>query len=115
MAAGANAVLLKSASAAAVVQAIRAAHQSRQALSTDLSAEPPAVGDDLTLRERDLLILMARGCSNQNICNALGIALPTVKYHVTHILTKLRADNRTEAVLVALRHQLVELQQAAPR
>ena len=46
---------------------------------------------------------------------ALGIALPTAKYHVTHILTKLGATNRTEAVLVALRHELVELEPLAPR
>ncbi len=119
LAAGASAALPKSTGAMAVVEAIRSAYQGQQALTPAQPGAapdtPPAVGANLTQRERDLLVLLARGCSNQNICNALGIALPTVKYHVTHILTKLRADNRTEAVLVALRHQLVELQQAAPR
>ncbi len=112
LAAGAAGVLLKNASSADVVQAIRAAHE-RQPVATPLAMKveaPPAVGADLTQRERDLLALMARGYSNQEICTALGIAMPTVKFHVTHILAKLRADNRTEAVLVALRHKLVELQ-----
>jgi NarL family two-component system response regulator LiaR len=114
LAAGAAGVLLKNASSSEVVQAIRAAHEG-QALAAPLAAAPQAeataaVGADLTQRERDLLVLMARGYSNQDICTALNIAMPTVKFHVTHILTKLRADNRTEAVLVALRHKLVELQ-----
>ncbi len=114
MDAGAASVLLKNASAAEVVLAIRAAHLGQPTatpvLPTVVPDVPPTLGVDLTQRERDLLVLMARGYSNQEICNALGIAMPTVKFHVTHILTKLRADNRTEAVLVALRHKLVELQ-----
>jgi NarL family two-component system response regulator LiaR len=114
LAAGAAGVLLKNASSGDVVQAIRAAHERQPVavpLATTLPAEAPGtVGADLTQRERDLLVLMARGYSNQDICTALSIAMPTVKFHVTHILTKLRADNRTEAVLVALRHKLVELQ-----
>jgi NarL family two-component system response regulator LiaR len=114
LAAGAAGVLLKNASSADVVRAIRAAHEGQSVvatLSTQQAAEEPvAVGANLTQRERDLLVLMARGYSNQEICTALAIAMPTVKFHVTHILTKLRADNRTEAVLVALRNKLVELQ-----
>lgn len=113
LAAGAAGVLLKNASSADVVQAIRAAHEGQTvaaALPAPEPAEAPAaVGANLTQRERDLLVLMARGYSNQEICTALAIAMPTVKFHVTHILTKLRADNRTEAVLIALRARLVEL------
>lgn len=114
LAAGAASVLLKNASAAEVVQAIRAAHQGQPTLPAALPPAAPdtpqALGADLTQREHDLLVLMARGYSNQEICNALSIAMPTVKFHVTHILAKLRAVNRTEAVLVALRYKLVELQ-----
>ena len=69
-----------------------------------------SVGADLTARERELLALMARGLSNQDISQRLVIAMPTVKFHVTNILAKLRADNRTEAVLVALRQRLVTLE-----
>ena len=50
---------------------------------------------------------MARGLSNQDISDQLHIALPTVKFHITNILSKLGVGNRTEAVLIALRHKLV--------
>ncbi len=63
----------------------------------------------LTQREQELLALMGLGLSNQQIAERLSIAMPTVKFHVTHILRKLGADNRTEAVLMALRHGLVQL------
>jgi two-component system, NarL family, response regulator LiaR len=53
---------------------------------------------------------MARGHSNQEISTHLAIAMPTVKFHVTNILAKLHSDNRTEAVLVALKHKLVALE-----
>jgi NarL family two-component system response regulator LiaR len=53
---------------------------------------------------------MARGLSNHDISTRLSIAMPTVKFHVTNILAKLHADNRTEAVLVALRSKLVALE-----
>ena len=56
---------------------------------------------------------MARGLSNQDISTQLSIAMPTVKFHVTNILAKLQADNRTEAVLVALRHRIVKLDQGS--
>jgi NarL family two-component system response regulator LiaR len=54
---------------------------------------------------------MARGMANQEISQRLDIGLPTVKFHVTNILSKLQAENRTAAVLAALRHKLVELEQ----
>ena len=68
------------------------------------------LGNNLTQRERQLLALMGLGLSNQQISDRLHIAMPTVKFHVTHILSKMGADNRTEAVLLALRHGLVQLQ-----
>ena len=64
-------------------------------------------GADLTTRERQLLALMVQGMSNQEIAEAMGIALPTVKYHVTNVLGKLQVDSRTEAVVLALKHKLV--------
>lgn len=52
---------------------------------------------------------MARGMPNREICAELGIAMPTVKFHVTNILAKLQVENRTSAVLVALRNKLVSI------
>lgn len=118
LASGAVAYLLKSSSAPDLAQAVRDAHAGRDVLTEQLGALPlpsasssaPQVGGDLTQRERELLALMARGMSNQEISTHLSIAMPTVKFHVTNILSKLHADNRTEAVLIALRHKLVLLQ-----
>ena len=132
LAASAADVLLKTTTQPEAVQAIRAAHEGHtvaapSALPTALPARlrsqaalppplpvqsdaPVALGVSLTQREQELLALLARGHSNQDICTVLGIAMPAVKFHVTPILGKLGADNRTEAVPVALRHKLVELQ-----
>jgi LuxR family maltose regulon positive regulatory protein len=72
--------------AGAVPQRIRAA------------AAPPGLAEPLTDRELEVLRLLAAGKSNQRIAHDLVVALDTVKKHVTHVLGKLGADNRTEAV-----------------
>ncbi|WP_137146089.1 LuxR C-terminal-related transcriptional regulator [Mycolicibacterium sp. CR10] len=59
---------------------------------------PASVRDVLTHRELDVLQLMAQGCTNADIAVTLVISEGTVKQHVKHILRKLRAGNRTEAV-----------------
>ena len=71
------------------------------------TAREQPLGADLTRRERSLLVLMAAGLANREISVRLQIALPTVKFHVTNILAKLHVENRTAAVLTALRHKLV--------
>lgn len=111
--AGASGYLLKNATSQQLVTVIRETHAGRRMMAPEATdaiiaaAHAPAPGADLTQRERELLTLMARGMGNQQIANDLGIALPTVKFHITNILSKLQADNRTEAVLLALRHKLV--------
>jgi two-component system, NarL family, response regulator LiaR len=110
--AGASGYVLKSAEPSELFAAIRTAHQGQlvtpEAETNAIAADGPAA--KLTQRERELLGLMARGLSNQNIADQLSIAMPTVKFHVTNILTKMDADNRTEAVLTALRHKIVTLE-----
>jgi LuxR family transcriptional regulator, maltose regulon positive regulatory protein len=61
------------------------------------AAVPPGLAEPLTDRELDVLRLIAAGKSNQRIAHDLVVALDTVKTHVTHILGKLGAANRTEA------------------
>ena len=59
---------------------------------------PPGLAEPLTGRELEVLRLLAAGKSNQRIAHDLVVALDTVKKHVTHVLGKLGAANRTEAV-----------------
>jgi DNA-binding NarL/FixJ family response regulator len=77
---------------------------------------PPAVGArlaqrirnrELTLREEEVLHLVARGKSNKEIGAALQISESTVKVHVTHFLEKLSVTSRTEAIHAAIRRGLV--------
>jgi two-component system, NarL family, response regulator LiaR len=115
MDAGAAGYLLKNASAQELITVIRAASKGQRVMAPEATdalvngERDKSPGDDLTQRERQLLALMAQGLSNQDISNRLAIAMPTVKFHVTNILAKLHADNRTGAVLTALKHKLVAL------
>jgi DNA-binding NarL/FixJ family response regulator len=65
--------------------------------------------ESLTDREADVLRCMARGLGNQEIAEKLFISEATVKTHVAHILDKLRADNRVQAVIAAYESGLVAL------
>ena len=76
-------------------QAVRPAHS---AVPGVLSPQAPAPLDSLTIREREVLAFMADGASNARIAESLVISEATVKSHVRHILRKLAAKNRTEAV-----------------
>jgi LuxR family transcriptional regulator, maltose regulon positive regulatory protein len=60
-------------------------------------AAPPGMTEPLTGRELEVLRLIAAGRSNQRIARELFVSLDTVKKHVTHVLGKLGAANRTEA------------------
>jgi DNA-binding NarL/FixJ family response regulator len=62
----------------------------------------------LTPREREILQLLADGLSNGDVAERLFISQETVKSHVRHILTKLEADTRTQAVAIALREAMID-------
>jgi NarL family two-component system response regulator LiaR len=64
--------------------------------------------DVLTQREREILQLLADGMSNADVAGQLFISQETVKSHVRHILTKLEADTRTQAVAIALREAMID-------
>ena len=64
--------------------------------------------DVLTPREREILQLLADGMSNVDVAAKLFISQETVKSHVRHILAKLEADTRTQAVAIALRDAMID-------
>jgi DNA-binding NarL/FixJ family response regulator len=74
------------------------AHFSRVA---NAQASRPAELDQLTEREREVLALVARGLSNTELADTLHVSLPTIKTHVSRILTKLNARDRTQLVVLA--------------
>jgi NarL family two-component system response regulator LiaR len=116
--AGAIGYLLKNASAEELAQAIRAAHAGKATLAPEATQALVQVarrmhkdvkpGHDLTPREKEVLALMVAGKNNPEIAEALVVSLSTVKYHVSGILSKLGAKGRTEAVAIAVQHNLVD-------
>ena len=90
--------------AAAPVSATSAA--ASQSASTATMYTDPEL-DELTDREREVLIEIAHGLSNQEIADKLFISLPTVKTHVAHILSKINARDRVQAVVFAYENHLV--------
>lgn len=114
MQAGAIGYLLKNVSADELAAAIRAANSGEPTLAAEAAQvliqstrHPRKLGYDLTDREREVLALMIEGMSNPDIAETLIVSRSTVKFHVSNILSKLNADTRTEAVALALQHDLV--------
>ncbi len=112
--AGAISYLLKNVSADELAAAIRAAHAGRATLAPEATRalveaahRPPAPGDGLTAREREVLALMVEGLHNQEIAERLVVSRSTIKTHVSNILAKLGVGSRAEAIALALRQRLV--------
>ncbi len=113
--AGATSYLLKNVSTAELAEAIRAAHSGFATLAPEASqvllhseSQRSGNGFNLTAREREVLTLLIKGETNLEISEHLFVSLPTVKYHLTSLFSKLGAKNRVEAVTIALEHKLVE-------
>jgi DNA-binding NarL/FixJ family response regulator len=111
LAAGARGYLLKDVVSEEVADAIRRVHAGGRAIPTDVAERlaefTPRI--DLTEREVEVLALMARGQSNKEIAASLGRTEATIKVHVVHILQKLEADDRTEAVTIGLKRGIIHL------
>jgi NarL family two-component system response regulator LiaR len=112
--AGATSYLLKNVDAEGLAAAIQAAYAGRATLAPEATEaliqatrQRPATGFDLTEREKEVLALLVKGASNNEMSEKLSISLPTVKFHLRNIYTKLDAKSRVEAVTIALEHHLV--------
>lgn len=120
--AGASGFLLKDVKADVLADAVRTVHRgdalltpsiTRRLISAFIAARPPAtVGSSnlsgLTAREREVLILIARGLSNEEIAETLVVSHATVKTHVGRVFTKIGARDRAQAVVRAYEARLVE-------
>ena len=114
--AGARGYLLKGADKAEILRAIRAVHSGEAifgpaiaqrmmgyftALRRPATAQPPF--PELTDREREILAMIARGCTNQEIAADLVVSLKTVRNHVSNIFAKLQVADRAQAMDLARR------------
>ena len=109
--AGARAYLLKGRVNTELLEVIRAVYAGQKRIPPEIAAElaEHATEDDLSQREVEVLRLVAAGNSNREIATRLSITEETVKNHVTHILAKLGANDRTHAVTIAIKRGFIEL------
>jgi DNA-binding NarL/FixJ family response regulator len=109
--AGARAYLLKGQVDRELPEVIRAVHAGQKRIPPEIAAElaEHTAEDNLSAREIDVLRLIAAGNANKEIGGKLFIAEETVKSHVTNILAKLQANDRTHAVTIALKRGIIEL------
>ncbi len=122
--AGASGYMLKNVDMAELVLAIRSVHRGNTYLARALAdwfdvseviyrarGEAQATGvKTLTSREREVLQLIAEGYTNQGIANELYVTVKTVEAHRAHLMTKLRARNRTDLIRYAIRKGIVRLE-----
>ena len=112
--AGAHGYLMKDIRPVELAESIRSVYKGESSLHSEiakklmdqLAQDEEAAEDELTLRETEVLRLIARGHSNKEIAAALIISEKTVKTHVSNILQKLHLADRTQAALYAVRQKI---------
>ncbi len=117
LAAGASGFVVKTSTAEAIVTAVRTVaageHLVFPSAIRDLARRhvrrPDEVAPELTEREQEVLVLIAQGLSNAEVAAELVLGVETVRTHVSRLLTKLGARDRTQAVVIAYRSGLVPL------
>lgn len=111
LAAGARGYLLKSTPPDALLAAIRLVHAGKKQIAAAVAAHlaEHVTDEALTARERDVLQHLSGGNRNRDIAELLSISEETVKAHVRHIMEKLGASDRTQAVAIAVRRGIIQL------
>ncbi|MDJ1089786.1 response regulator transcription factor [Macrococcus caseolyticus] len=113
--AGVDSYILKTSSAEEIRDAIIKTYQGESVFEKEVMMKMRArmnqkaeLHDMLTEREKEILLLIAKGYSNQEIADVSHITIKTVKTHVSNILSKLEVQDRTQAVIYAFQHDLIE-------
>lgn len=111
LSAGARGYVLKTLPPRELAGVIRDVHAGRRRVAVEAAARlAQHMGDELlTAREREVLQLVSQGNRNRDIGTHLSISEETVKVHVKHVMDKLGARDRTEAVTIALRRGIIDL------
>jgi DNA-binding NarL/FixJ family response regulator len=109
--AGARGYMLKSMPPKELVQVIREVHAGKKRIPAQLAAQlaEHMSDDSLTAREIEVLTQIAGGNRNRDIAEKLFITEETVKVHIKHIMEKLGANDRTQAVAIGVRRGIIEL------
>jgi two-component system, NarL family, response regulator LiaR len=110
--AGATGYVRKDADPETLLAAVRAVARGRTYIDPSIGRQlltSPTQGEELTVRETDVLRQVALGRSNKDIASTLSVTEETVKTHVAHLLAKLHAQNRAQAIVQALKRGLVSL------
>jgi two-component system, NarL family, response regulator len=109
--AGANAYVLKDSFSAEIVDTIRKANQGLRIMPADIASrlDERTASASLSPREREVLILVAKGESNKLIAEKLQISEGTVKTYMLRIFEKLSVDDRTAAVTVAMSRGIIRI------
>lgn len=115
--AGATSYVLKTSKASDIAEAIRQTYLGESVFESEVtnkvltrmrSKPSTSLHETLTAREREILLLIAQGKTNQEIADQLFIALKTTKVHVSNILSKLEVQDRTQAAIYAYQNKLIE-------
>jgi DNA-binding NarL/FixJ family response regulator len=109
--AGARSYLLKSTRSKDIVRVIREVHAGKKCLPPEIAADLAEHygGSELTAREVEVLRLIAAGNRNRDVAGTLAISEETVKSHICHIMEKLNASDRTQAVAIGVRRGIIRL------
>jgi DNA-binding NarL/FixJ family response regulator len=108
--AGAWGFLLKNTVRRELVESIRMVHRGQQRILEEVALELAmhAADELLSAREMEVLQSVAQGQSNKGIARLLGIAEETVKTHISSVLAKLKANDRTHAVLIGMKRGMIQ-------
>ena len=108
---GASGYVLKSMSLKQVLEAVRVVHLGGQYIPPEIANRLNQHLDvHMSVREVEVLRLIAKGRSNKEIASELGIAEGTVKAHLTNIFGKLKAVDRAQAITIAIKHGIIQVE-----